>query len=75
MIKWTTRLNGRAIIWLGLEAGNVAYLQAGRPILIDGAALGLPVDIVIHYGETKELMIQQMREAGMTLPPEKDWRT
>ena len=75
MIKWRAAgRKGRDLIGFGLEAGNVQELMDGKPMFIDGAPLGLHHDLFIHYGATKEAMIEELRENGLSLPPEKEWK-
>lgn len=66
MIRWyATTPDGRHTVGLGLEAGNIERLVDGRPILVRGETLGLPHDILIHYGATKLQMIEELREQGV----------
>lgn len=66
--------NGRRFLILGLEAGNLQRLLDGDPIRLDGRDYGVDVEIVIDYAPTKEAMIERLREAGVVLPPEKEWK-
>lgn len=76
MIRYTaTAPNGRRVIGLGLEAGNVERLMNGEPIFIKGESLGIPFDILIDYAATKNAMLERMRESGVVLPPEKEWKS
>jgi hypothetical protein len=75
MIKWKSSKGGKTLLGFGLEAGNVEKLMNGQPIYIYGKDIGEPVDILIHYGSTKEQMIEDMKEAGAVLPPEDQWQT
>lgn len=75
MIKWKATKHNTTLIGLGLEAGNIEKLMGGQPIYIYGKDIGEPVDILIHYGATKERMVEDMKEAGAVLPPEDQWQT
>lgn len=69
MIRWKSMQgNGRPLIGLGIEEGNVNRLKAGQPIMVDGRSLGIDVDIAIHYGATINDLIEQLRAAGVQLP-------
>lgn len=75
MIRYTaTDKDGRRVIGLGLEAGNIERLMDGQPILVKGASISIPFDIIIDYAPTKAAMIEKLRAAGIVLPPEKDWK-
>lgn len=64
--------NGRKAVVLGIDAENVKRLQEGKPIHVDGASLGVPVDVMLFYGETNKHMLADLREAGVELPPGSD---
>ncbi len=71
MLKWTaSRRSGRKVIGLGLTAENVDLLMQGKPIMIDGAKMGLPFDIAVHYGATVQTLIDDLDEQGITVGPE-----
>lgn len=46
--------DGRPLLVIGLERGNIERLQAGRPIKFDMAAHGIVGECVIVFGETAE---------------------
>lgn len=46
--------DGRPLLILGLEAGNIERLKLGQPIHFDMAPHGITGDCVIVYGETAE---------------------
>lgn len=75
MIKFKSNKHNKTLIGLGLEAGNLDKLMAGHPIYIYGKDIGEAADILIFYGATKEVMIEEMRKAGAVLPPEDQWQT
>lgn len=75
MIKWKSNKSGKTLIGLGLEAGNIEKLMNGQPIYINGKDIGEAADILIHYGATKESIIEEMKKAGVVLPPEDQWQT
>jgi hypothetical protein len=62
MIKWTGVIKGREVVGLGLEHENVGRLQQGLPIYVMGAELGLPFDILIHYGEDAKALAKDIKE-------------
>lgn len=69
MVKFiATGPNGRKMLGLGLVAGNLEHLKAGRPIHFDREHLGLAVmnldDILIFFGETEEAIEKEFREKG-----------
>ncbi len=67
MVKFTADGDdGRKLIGLGIEEGNVARLKQNRPIVVhlddhEGINLGLPIDIMIWYGETHEELVAEVR--------------
>ena len=71
MIRWKARqksIRGNVVIGLGLEAGNIDRLMAGKPIFIGGETVGLPgLEIIIHYGANHEAMIEEMENAGLII--------
>lgn len=60
MIKATmTDENGRTVLMVGLSFGNLAKLKADPMdsfIKIDGASMGLPIDVLLFSGRTEEEM-------------------
>jgi hypothetical protein len=70
MLKWASKsTEGRPVLGFGLDATNIKYLQAGRPIIAKVSIGGTVCDIVIHYGETQAKMLKDLRDAGINLPP------
>jgi len=63
MIKMTgvNEVTGQTMVGLGLSEGNLGRLREGKPIHIFGAEMGLPVDIVIFWGETEEKLIEMCK--------------
>jgi len=69
MIKFTARAaNGRQIAGFGITEKNVEQLKKGYPIMIWGHDIGVPFDIMIYYGETEQILADQLRDAGMIDP-------
>lgn len=72
MIKATAKTaNGRDLLVIGLTFANLDRFrrQAGDTyIRIDGAAMGLPVDVVIFSGETEEVMADLMTKNELIGP-------
>jgi hypothetical protein len=67
MIKATlTQPNGRTLLAIGLSFGNLDKFR-GEPgdtfIQIDGAAMDLPIDVMIFSGETEAQMQAMMAAA------------
>jgi hypothetical protein len=61
---------GRPLLFLGLDAENVARLKAGEPIKIPASRLGLlglpPVVVVIHYRDTMEELAEDAAQIAAT---------
>jgi len=57
------------LIGFGLSEGNLRLLREGKPIIIYGAQLGSPDDFLIVYGATERDIVEQMRKAGIEIPP------
>lgn len=49
-----TTSDGRPVLIIGLERGNIERLQAGQPIKFDMADVGIVGECVIVAGETAE---------------------
>jgi hypothetical protein len=55
----------------GLSARNIELLMDGKPILIDLKELGYADgQVLIFYGTTEQMMMEQLEEAGIELDPE-----
>lgn len=61
MIKMTGTINGRETLRLGLSDGNLKRLREGKPIHIFGAEMGLPLDVIIFWGETEEKLVEMVK--------------
>jgi hypothetical protein len=70
MLKWCVHSKeGRpAILGFGLEARNLELLKRGAPIIARVSIGGAKVDVVIHYGETADEMLKELKESGIKLP-------
>lgn len=58
MLKATATLNGRRVLIVGLSFKNLDKFRAEPGdtfIKIDGAAMGLPIDVIISFGETEAM--------------------
>ena len=53
------------LVILGLSDENLRRLREDMPILVNGEALGLDVDIAVIAGRTEDTIQEQMRQAGM----------
>lgn len=62
-------------ILLGIDKFNIECLTTKKmPLLLEAdEKLGLPRDIVVVYGETLEDVIQQLKQAGVGIPPVEEW--
>lgn len=59
------------VVILGLEAGNIARLKEGKPMLIKLRELGVQTDaaVVIVYGDTHlDIVTAIEREIGLKVP-------
>jgi len=57
------------LVGFGLSEGNIKLLQEGRLLHIPGPQLGCADDFLIVYGATERDIFEQMRQAGLDLPP------
>lgn len=64
MIKLRTESSrtGRPLIGFGLSFRNLARLQQGQPIHVDGREIGADQDFLIFAGETEESMRADLAE-------------
>lgn len=69
MIRAVLRGKDRQIAFFGIDADNIRRLQEGKPIFVDGEPLGLPIDVMIYYGEHMQDIIDELKAGGITLPP------
>jgi len=51
---------GRELIGFGLTAKNVEQLKAGNPVHVMGVEMGIPIDVMIFYGETEQDMTRML---------------
>ena len=64
MLKWkATADDGTQVIGIGLERENVVRLQRGMPITVNAQEMGFNFKLVIHYGETAEAMVKELKGA------------
>jgi hypothetical protein len=67
MVKFTADSDdGRRLIGLGIEEGNVARLKQKKPIVVrlddpEAINLGLPIDIMIWYGATHAELVAEVK--------------
>lgn len=60
-----TNNEGEPCVMIGLSEGNIKLLKEGKPILIKGSSINLDIEeIIIFYGETEELMVEDLRKHG-----------
>lgn len=60
--------NGRTLLVLGVDDVNVKHLTSNEPIHVEGAPLGIDVDVLIMHGTTLRDVIRQLKDAGVELP-------
>jgi hypothetical protein len=67
-----SRPDGTRILVLGLSGENVTRLAAGEPMHIAAAELAAmgfqSFEVVITYGKTDQVIVDQLRTAGL-MPP------
>lgn len=68
MIKVVGRRGDRRYLLLGLEQKNVDSLKEGKPLVVEGAGMGIPFDMFLVYGKTPEDIISDLKEAGLAVP-------
>lgn len=66
--------DGTRVFFFGLSEGNVQRLKEGKPIAVAMSQVGGPSDamVVIHYGETEDAIVADLKRHGMTLPEATD---
>jgi hypothetical protein len=63
------KARGDGIILFGLARANVERLIAGKPIVFEGALVGVPhAQILIMFGETERAIAEELVTSGR-LPP------
>jgi len=72
VFKATSRMkDGRPLVILGMSGVNVTRMIAHEPVTVDVGALGdgMPeLQVVIMYGKTEAVIVDQLREAGLIGP-------
>lgn len=69
MIRATgTDSKGHRFLILGVDRQNIDRLTSGKPIHVKGETVGLPVDVWIVFGETLQLVTDELVAAGVVLP-------
>ena len=53
------------LVGLGLSKMNIRKLKEGKPILVEGAELGIELDIFVMYGNTEKEMVADLHKAGL----------
>lgn len=67
-VLWKGTVAGVETIGIGIEAGNIERMMNGQPMVIRGDRLGIPFNIVIHYGRSPAEIMDEMKAAGADLP-------
>jgi hypothetical protein len=65
MIKFTAEMkNGRTLIGLGLTAGNLRHMKAGRPLHVNLEEMNLAWkgEIIVIYGETEDELQEELKD-------------
>lgn len=66
MIKARATIKGQDVVILGLEKKNLDAMMDGKPIMFDGAHVGLGgMKFIIIAGETQEDLKQDLRAIGV----------
>ncbi len=55
----------RKLLLLGLSEANVQRLRQDKPILIEGAELGLQVDVLLCHGANERAITEKLESKGM----------
>jgi hypothetical protein len=72
MIKFAaTGKNGRPLLGLGVTLENVKLLMEGKPLVVNGELLELPMDVMIMYGVSEQALMTELQEAGVKFPEAK----
>jgi len=67
MIKGIAHPPDGPCIFLGLSEVNIETLKKRKPILIDLAELGMKGKILIAYGETEDILAEEIKRAGISM--------
>jgi hypothetical protein len=58
--------NGSQLVMLGLAEENIKRLKSGDPVYLHLDELGIEgIDVLIHYGITKEAIIKDLQDKGL----------
>lgn len=70
MVKFTcTDKSGKLLVGFGITKKNVEELKKGRPIHIDGQAIGMPnQNFFIFYGNDEESIYDEIQKVGSIGP-------
>ena len=62
--------NGEPLVLIGLTKENITQLMSGHPMLLRLSDLGVGVTgrVVFSYGEDKDAVIAEWRDAGIPVP-------
>lgn len=60
--------DGRPLVILGLERGNIERLQAGQPIKFDLSEVGMVGECIILFGETAQDILAEFSPIGSVNP-------
>lgn len=63
--------SGVPMVYLGLDRNNTRMLHEGKPVLIHGADIGVPVNIVLLAGETLSDVAQDLLALGIRVPADR----
>lgn len=62
------RPDGSVLLLLGVDDTNIERLTSGKPIHVEGAMLGIPVDVVIMHGHTMQDVVDELKASGIEVP-------
>jgi len=60
---------GKKLLLLGLDRENINRLTAGKPIMVEGAGMGLAFDVSVCFGETLDDVRAELEKSGLRFPP------
>jgi hypothetical protein len=58
----------RPLLMLGLSHANLAKLEQGQPIHVDGTEMGIDIDVLLWAGETDESLGMQLEQHHLVPP-------
>lgn len=62
-INWPADVGGQGLSHLEKITFDAEEMQFGMPVQFFGISLGMPVPILMHYGQDREFMLERVRKA------------